>query len=253
MVGSPPVSLVVIYTAVCVALPPVHFQRPCCLRPLEYVSTTPICRMQPSPSTCALPHERRAVRSASNQRTVFIAAAPAPPPICRGQALRCALVFRVRKFFCRNRACAQRIFAERLPTVVAPRARSTVRLTTVWRMVAFALGGEAGARLLARLRMPTSPDTLLALIRQTVPAAHPTPRVLGIEDWAIRKGQTYGTIVVDLERHQVVDLLHDRPPAHGSAITTNRCAGTGRQPHPRWGSREAVAACHTYPKRMSGI
>ncbi len=116
------------------------------------------------------------------------------------------LVLAVRKFFCCTPQYGQRIFAERLPTVVAPRARTTVRLTEVLRAIAFALGGEAGARLCEQLQMATSPATLLRLIRSTplMPAAG--PRVLGVDDWAKRKGVSYGTILVDLDAHCVVDL-----------------------------------------------
>jgi hypothetical protein len=71
----------------------------------------------------------------------------------------------VRKFFCRNPSCARRIFTERLPALVTAYARKTSQLVTALRAIGVALGGNAGARLAARLRLPTSPATVLRLVR----------------------------------------------------------------------------------------
>ncbi|MDQ5827778.1 MAG: ISL3 family transposase [Chloroflexota bacterium] len=133
---------------------------------------------------------------------------------------RVMLHLHVRRFFCRNAACARHIFCERLPSVAPAYRRQTNGLYHALQQIGLALGGKPGARLATTLQMPTSWMTVLRRVRMLASPTSVTPRVLGVDDWSWCKGRRYGTILVDLEQHRPVDVLPDRTAASLAAWLT---------------------------------
>ncbi|MEI6046930.1 MAG: ISL3 family transposase [Chloroflexota bacterium] len=129
---------------------------------------------------------------------------------------RLQLQLLITRFYCDNPVCLRRIFAERFPTLTVPYAQRTNRLSHNLLQIGLVLGGEAGAALAHKLGMLTSPDTLLRLIRANQPtltrlaASQAALTKIGIDDWSWKRGVRFGTIIVDLDSHKVVDLLADR-------------------------------------------
>ncbi len=127
------------------------------------------------------------------------------------QGRRVEVHFQVRRFRCRAAECSRKIFAERISGLARPRARETLRLGNIVGQVGYALGGLPGSRLLASLGIRASREMVLRQIKVRAAArSQPDARVIGVDDWAWRKRQRYGTILVDLEQNAVVDLLPDR-------------------------------------------
>jgi len=120
------------------------------------------------------------------------------------------LVVRVRRFFCQERTCVRKIFAERFPALTLPRVKFTLRLQETLGEMGFALGGEAGARLGKYLSIPGSSDTILRLVKQSELPAASSPRIVGIDDWSWKRRLRYGTLICDLESNKPIDVLPDR-------------------------------------------
>jgi transposase len=165
---------------------------------------------------------------------------------CGGRHVMLSLM--VRKFVCPTPACPRKIFTERLPELVESYARKTNRLINSLQAIGLAAGGETGTRLAAKVGMQTKPSTLLChLMALALPDA-PQVRILGVDDWSWKKGRRYGTILVDLEKRKIIDLLPDRKAstfaqwlrAHPEVEMISRDRGTDYAAAAREGAPQAI-------------
>jgi len=116
----------------------------------------------------------------------------------------------VRKFFCRVPTCPRKVFAERLPDLVQSWARVSNRLLEELKALGLSASAQVNERLAPRLGMHVKAPTLLRYLHAIPPPAETSVRVLGIDDFAMKRGDSYGTIVVNIETSKPLTLLPDR-------------------------------------------
>jgi transposase len=122
---------------------------------------------------------------------------------CGGRQVR--LILHVRKFFCMNQNCPRKIFTERLTAFLEPWARVTTRLSQEIEAIGLATCGRLGARLGARLSIETERPSILRRVMKCATKTTDKVRHLGVDDFSFRRGRTFGTVMVDLQQHQILD------------------------------------------------
>jgi len=126
------------------------------------------------------------------------------------QGAQVTLRVNVTRWRCQNSRCVRQTFADQLPELAIALGKRTCRVAELARLVGHTRGGRPAERLLNRLELPQSDDTVLRSLKQHAGGrSRKTIRVVGVDDWAWQKGCRYGTIMVDLERRKVVDVLPD--------------------------------------------
>ena len=108
-----------------------------------------------------------------------------------------SLILHVRRFFCTQRTCAHKIFKERLPALCRPHVQRTIQLQQALCQLGLACGGQAGADIGSEQGMSGSRDTILRLVRRHQLPDPPKAQIVGIDDWAWKRRQRYGTLICE--------------------------------------------------------
>lgn len=117
---------------------------------------------------------------------------------------------KARKFYCRNDGCIMKVFTKRFDIHFLRGKRITEKVREKVSKIALLLGGKGGEKICHLMNLPISRSTLIRSIHEReIPAAQ-APRIIGLDDWAYRKGLKYGTVLVDMEKRKIIDLLPDK-------------------------------------------
>ena len=154
---------------------------------------------------------------------------------------------KVRRFRCRNCVPA-RTFAERFPALINPYARYSLQVCQIFKQLVLRIGGEGGQKLLAPFQLQASGDRLLAEQRAFLPAPSQPLQIVGIDNFAFKKGLRYGTVIVNLATGRVIDLLPDRKATtvsqwlslHPETLVISRDRSTEYERASREGAPQAV-------------
>jgi len=168
---------------------------------------------------------------------------------CVGRPIR--LLLTVKKFFCRQAQCPRKVFTERMPDLIEVSSRLTKRLRSAVQEIGVATCGKGGERLVSKLGIPLSDATLLwSLYLVPLPPIGKV-EVIGIDDWSYRRGKRYGSIIVDLRTHKIIDLLPERSvasviawlEAHPGVEIVSRDRGGTYVDGATQGAPEAIQVC----------